>query len=220
MERATRRPGRPAKLSRDLVASEALALADAEGLAAVSMRRLAARLSVDPKALYGYVVDKDDLVAALVDRVVRQVEVPRSGDWRDDLRAFARLVRTAVLRRPYLVSVVGTRSVSPSLLALVDRLLVDMRDAGVPVQQAMQGLWSVTAHTLGHVLLERAISDRLADRVSAVRRSADSEGLELLTAGLDATTWDPTLDFEAGLEAVIQRIGSRLQSAGPDRVHP
>jgi hypothetical protein len=95
-----------------------------------------------------------------------------------------------------------------------------MRAAGVPVEQAMQGLWSVTAHTLGHVLLEQVVSDRLADRVSAVRRSADAEGLKLLTAGLDATTWNPTLDFEVGLEAVIQRIGSGLPSAGPDRVHP
>ena len=67
------------RLDRAKVLAEAISLADAEGLDALSMRALATRMGVVPMALYKHVADKDDLIGGMVDAVLRYVaadEVP------------------------------------------------------------------------------------------------------------------------------------------------
>ena len=74
-----------------MVADRALAIADAEGIEAVTIRRLATELGVTPMALYWHFRTKEDLLAGLADRVLDDLEVPaRSGDWAVDLRAAMR----------------------------------------------------------------------------------------------------------------------------------
>jgi AcrR family transcriptional regulator len=77
-------------LSRESVAAAALALADSEGFAALTMRRLAQELGVGTMTLYGYVRDKDDLVDAMVDVAVAEISIPeRRGPWRARARRLA-----------------------------------------------------------------------------------------------------------------------------------
>src|SRR3978361_2253941 len=74
-------------LTREGVADRALALADADGLEAVTIRRLATELGVTPMALYWHFRTKEDLLEGLGDRVLDAVEVPEaSGDWAADIR--------------------------------------------------------------------------------------------------------------------------------------
>ena len=78
-------------LSRDVVADRALEIADAEGLDAVTIRRLATELGVTPMALYWHFRTKEDLLAGLADRVLDGLEVPpRSTDWTADIGAAMR----------------------------------------------------------------------------------------------------------------------------------
>ena len=101
----TKAATRPA-LSREVVADRAVALADAEGLEAVTVRRLATELGVTPMALYWHFRTKEELLAGLGDRVLDSVRVPdASGDWATDLRAALVALVTAmspvdVLRKP------------------------------------------------------------------------------------------------------------------------
>ena len=74
--RAARRPGRPARLSRDGVLAAALEVADAEGLEAVTMQRVASAIGAQPMSLYRHVANKDDLLDGLVDLVYAEIGVP------------------------------------------------------------------------------------------------------------------------------------------------
>jgi AcrR family transcriptional regulator len=89
----------------------AIELADAEGLDAVSMRRIAARLGAGATSLYWYVSNKDDLFELMVDEVVGEISVPEpSGDWRNDLREIARAIHSTLRRHRWMV-LLGIRPV-------------------------------------------------------------------------------------------------------------
>jgi AcrR family transcriptional regulator len=108
-ERARRGP-RPT-LSREEITRIAIELADAAGLEAVSMRRIAAKLGAGATSLYWYVSSKDDLYELMVDEVVGEIRVPEpSGDWQHDLREIARAIHAMLQRHPWMV-LLGIRPV-------------------------------------------------------------------------------------------------------------
>jgi AcrR family transcriptional regulator len=108
-ERAQRGP-RPA-LSREEITRIAIELADADGLDAVSMRRIAAKLGAGATSLYWYVSSKDDLYELMVDEVVGEIRVPvPSGDWQHDLREIARAIHAMLQRHRWMV-LLGIRPV-------------------------------------------------------------------------------------------------------------
>jgi AcrR family transcriptional regulator len=85
------------------IAEAAVRIADAEGLEAVSMRRLAAELGAGAASLYRYVANKDELFELMVDSVMAQRSPPRpTGHWRDDMRTLANKLRALFLRHPWL----------------------------------------------------------------------------------------------------------------------
>ncbi|MBO1901791.1 TetR/AcrR family transcriptional regulator C-terminal domain-containing protein [Leucobacter weissii] len=105
-------PGSPQRrrLDRDRVLAEALALADADGLDAVSMRALAARLEVVPMALYKHVADKEDLIGGMVDAVIAGYARPAAtGTWRERVRERALIARAAHLAHPWLREAIQSR---------------------------------------------------------------------------------------------------------------
>ena len=108
-DRARRGP-RPT-LSRKEITRIAIELADAEGLDAVSMRRIAAKLGAGATSLYWYVSSKDDLYELMVDEIVGEIRVPEpSGDWQHDLREVARAIHAMLQRHPWMV-LLGIRPV-------------------------------------------------------------------------------------------------------------
>ena len=68
-------------LSRERVLDAAIVLADREGIEALTMRRLARALGVEAMSLYNHIANKEDLEAAIVDRVIGEIELPEGGDW-------------------------------------------------------------------------------------------------------------------------------------------
>lgn len=100
-----------APLSQQLVVTSAIDLADAEGLDAVSMRALAARLGVVPMALYKHVSDKEHLLTCMVDRVVQEYSTPpNETHWQDRVRSRILAARQASLIHPWLRNAIGTRT--------------------------------------------------------------------------------------------------------------
>src|SRR6476660_7162883 len=119
-------------LTREGVADRALALADAEGLEAVTIRRLATELGVTPMALYWHFRTKEDLLAGLADRVLDAVVVPpRSGDWAVDIRAAMMALVTAMRPHPQIAELVPTQGMRhPTGLAVTEMALETLEDAG------------------------------------------------------------------------------------------
>lgn len=102
------------RLTRQAVVGQALALADAEGLDAVTVRRLAERLGVTPMALYWHVKNKDELFTAMADALLTEVTPQRdpSQPWQLQLRAMV----TALL------GVMRAHPCAPALLATADKV--------------------------------------------------------------------------------------------------
>lgn len=113
-------------LSRTRVLAQAVALADADGLDALSMRALSARLGVVPMALYKHVVDKDDLLDGLAEAVISEFATPEPGhgaDWRVGVRAACLDARSTLDRHPWARGLLQARTHrTPAVLRHMDAL--------------------------------------------------------------------------------------------------
>ena len=130
-------------LSRDKIVAEALALIDAEGLASLSTRRLAGRLGVSGPSLYNHFATMDDLVEAVADAVIGEVDLDGLADagldWPGAMRHWARSYRDVLAAHPNLVPVAvhgpGRR---PAALKLADAVYGATVRAGWPAREATE----------------------------------------------------------------------------------
>ena len=128
-------------LDRATVTAEALALADAEGLAGLTIRRLAAHLGVTPNALYWYFRQKDQLLDALVEHRFAAVVLPEadSREWFVQLRALLAALVDALRPHPAIASLTQTRILlSEPGINIAERALALLRAAGFSAEQAAQ----------------------------------------------------------------------------------
>jgi AcrR family transcriptional regulator len=111
-------PGaRRARFTREQIAEAALAIADAEGFDAVSMRRVASELGAGTMTLYHYVRTKDELVALMDDAIMGELLIPDGempSDWREALTLIARNTRDAFARHPWTLEVMGEAQLGPN----------------------------------------------------------------------------------------------------------
>jgi AcrR family transcriptional regulator len=132
-ERGTRGPA-PTH-SRAEIARVAVELADAEGLAGVSMRKIAGALGTGPMSLYNYVPGKEQLYDLMVDEVAAEWKPPRQppGDPRTDLAEFARQGVAILRRHPWLPALASARlTIGPNSLHQLEYFLGILSDVDVP----------------------------------------------------------------------------------------
>jgi AcrR family transcriptional regulator len=143
-------------LTRLTVLEAALAIADAEGVDALSMRRLAAELGVTPMALYNHVANRDDLLDGVADLVAREISRPSARwGWRRRLLTVLGEVRAACLRHPAAAPLLqSTRAMTPALLSAVEAGLEALEDAGLRPAAASAGWAALVSLTFGHVAYE------------------------------------------------------------------
>jgi AcrR family transcriptional regulator len=138
-ERSARGPA-PAH-SRAAIAAAAIALADAEGLAAVSMRKVAASLGAGTMSLYNYVPAKEQLFDLMLDAVAGEWELPDtpSGDARADLLKFAKQGLAAMRRHAWVPALILTRpTIGPNSLRCTEFFLAVMSDSDQPPDTKME----------------------------------------------------------------------------------
>jgi AcrR family transcriptional regulator len=152
----------PVGLSRERVCREALALVDEEGLAALSMRRLGARLGFEAMSLYRHVRDKADLLDALHAAVLGDLAPEGAADpadwpanWRALLGGLARALRSALLRHPNVVPLFTRQPLrAPEARATVERARAALTRSGLSARDAEEAISVVGMFTIGHVLFE------------------------------------------------------------------
>ncbi|MDX2026265.1 TetR/AcrR family transcriptional regulator [Microcella sp.] len=134
-------------LNRAAVVHAAVAFADREGLAAVSMRRLSAELGVVPMALYKHVTDKDDLVAAMIDAIVAGYAAPPPGlEWREGVRQRVLAARDALLQHPWLRTAIESATQrTPAVLGHMDAVAGEFAAGGLSYDLVHHAM-----HALGH----------------------------------------------------------------------
>src|ERR1700754_255750 len=108
-----------ADLSRDTIVQRAMSIADSEGLAAVTVRRIALEFGVTPMALYWHVSNKDELLAAMGDEFFNDIQVGEYDNWIDELRAMMAALISSLRRHPASAPLAAQRVMAcPAGLAL------------------------------------------------------------------------------------------------------
>jgi len=143
-------------LSRDEILDAALAIADADGLSGVGMRSVAQQLGVTPMALYRHVGDKGSLLDGLVERVLREIELPPAGlPPADRLRALGSALRTVARRHPQAFGLLLARSaVTPEALQVRDAVVTALADLGVPEEGLSRAERLLSTFALGFAASE------------------------------------------------------------------
>jgi AcrR family transcriptional regulator len=156
-ERGAQPPHRDRGLSRAEIIKAAIAVADAEGPDAISMRRIARELNAGAMSLYWYVGSKEELLDLMLDSIEAEIEVPEpSGDWRADLGAFAHRTRAAMSRHRWAMEFIGSRPPSrPNDVRNLERLLGMLDGTGVDDARVIMGIFmTVATFVIGAVMRE------------------------------------------------------------------
>lgn len=211
-EEISRRP-----LNRQRVIDAALELADRYGIDALTMRRLAGDLGVDPMAIYNHVDGKDALLDALTARLWSEVQIPDdAGRWDDQLREMARAIRGMFQRHPRTASLALTRTAFPlPTVASFHRALAILHARGFNDDIAAAVVRSLISYASGYGLGE--LTCLAAPGRQSGETSADATDLllalgralpadtprELVDAAVSVLDCDTDSCFEFGLDLLI-----------------
>lgn len=153
VEVATDGINNPGTVSRPELLATALRLIDRDGLAALTMRRLADELGVTAMALYNHVANKEALLKGVVGTVATEFRLPSADDpWQQRLRACFREVRRVCLAHPNVVEVIETRhQATTCFLQPMECALEALADAGLTIEESVQAWCALIGLTMGHV---------------------------------------------------------------------
>jgi AcrR family transcriptional regulator len=136
-------------LSLERIAQAAVQVADADGLAAVSMQRVATELGVTKMALYRYVPGKAELIALMVDTAAGQPPLldRGAGGWRAQLGHWARRLLALLQRHPWLLdATIGPRIVGPNELGWLEEAVATLDGTGLNGGERMDAAVVILGH--------------------------------------------------------------------------
>jgi AcrR family transcriptional regulator len=140
-----------ARLTRERILRAAVELADREGLEALSMRKVAQALDVVPMALYRHVASKDEMLDAMVDLVVGEIDPPETGlDWKRTMRRRILSARRMLLRHPWAARVIESRTdPTPAVIGYFDEMIGLFLAGGFSIELTHHALHAMGSRLLG-----------------------------------------------------------------------
>jgi AcrR family transcriptional regulator len=217
---AREKPRRRPALSRDAIVTAALTIADAEGLAAVSIRRVAADLGVRPMSLYTYIDRKEDLLVLMMDEVNGEVLFGAAlpAGWREGITAIARRTREVLLRHPWMTDISAHNAgLGPNALRHVEESVKALRELGLSPRSTVELISAVDKYVTGHIYFE--VANHSMAGVAAAHRSyfnallATGEFPELSRLADEALADVGTEDeFERGLSWLLDGVAAGITS--------
>ncbi|MEO3784814.1 TetR/AcrR family transcriptional regulator [Actinocorallia sp. B10E7] len=228
------RPPRSARgpqpaLTLDRIARAAVALCDAEGPDALTMRRLAAELGTGTMSLYRYVQSKDDLIDLMVDLTFEEIDRPAHPDWRGGLHWLAHQIRARALRHPWAAQVDAPYFfLGPNGIEFLEYLYGIVDGIGLDIDEMMRAINLVYAYAEGAVRQELAAERRAAASGageeewmrahSAYVRSLMGTGryplMQRVMLEAEQPHMTPEENFEYGLQRVLDGIETWLPGSG------
>ena len=219
---ANRRPGRPARLSRDAVLRAAAHIADERGLDALTMQRVGEQVGAEAMSLYRHVRNKEDLLDGIVDLVYAEMELPRPGsDWHKAMRDRAISARDVLRRHPWAISLMESRSSpGPANLRHHDAVSGVLLAAGFSSVETTHAYNLLDSYIYGFVLQETTLPFGTPEEMEAmagsmIQASSPDEyphlrtvATELLAAGFDYAD-----EFEFGLDLILEGLERRHTGA-------
>jgi AcrR family transcriptional regulator len=166
MRGVSSRTGRPPKISRPEIVGAARRIVDQDGVAKLTMRRLAQELGSTPMAVYHHVRDKEELLLLLLDDYAEanmlKPELP--GDPRERVVVTAIAMHDTLARVPWIVEVLTADDLfSTAALWYVERIVDGLMACGLTAEQAVHAYRSVWYYTAGEIIIHRNASRRRSD---------------------------------------------------------
>jgi AcrR family transcriptional regulator len=227
-DRARRKGPKPA-LTLSRIVRAAIRVADAEGLEAISMARVAAEAGTAPMSLYRHVSGKEQLLELMGDAAWgTPPPVPASGEsWREGLSRWAWAMRRAATRHPWAVRLpITSLPVLPNQVAWFENALTCTRDTGLSEARKASVILLLSGYVRNVVTTEMDIAAAMRDSGLApdawmarygtlLRELTDAERFPALTAFLDAGVFDvadgPDDEFVFGLERILDGVAALVE---------
>ncbi|MGR2752755.1 TetR/AcrR family transcriptional regulator [Agromyces arachidis] len=191
-------------------------LADREGVAGLSMRRLAGALGAGAMSLYHYVANKEELLDAMIDVVFQEIELPPDDtDWQTAIRSRAVSARQVLARHPWAVGLMESRtSPGPANLRHHEAVTACLRRAGFSVVMATHANWLLDSYVYGFALQEAGLpfdsAAELAEMTEGVYLPQlppdEFPFLNESAAALLAAGYDPADEFDFGLDLILAAL--------------
>lgn len=212
----TRRRG---QLTRDRILAAALELVDRDGLDALTMRRLAEKLAVDPMSIYNHVPSKEALLDGLAETLWAELELPvKEAAWRETMTALARALRRLAQEHPQAYGLVLGRGVLPApALHALDRSLSALESAGLERERAAEMIRTLIAYAAGYAMLELSCpppagETELEQLVTLTRALPPAAPARLVDVARLMAQCDMDYQFDLGLELILAGLKARLAS--------
>ena len=192
-----------------------MALADANGLDALSMRRLARDLGVETMSLYHYFPSKVELLGAMLGAVYSEFELPSAdGDWRSAMRRSAISAHQALLQHPWASALIGLpTSASRAQLEWMNPLLRGLRAAGFSAEMTHHAYHAIESHIVGYTLwvlpfmaVARERPDVVQRFIEHVSKSDLPHLMEHVEYHMADAREDDTPEFEFGLDVLLDGL--------------
>ncbi|GAB2670689.1 TetR/AcrR family transcriptional regulator [Kribbella swartbergensis] len=201
---SSRRGPKPSLTLEDITRA-AIELADAEGLGAVSMARVAERLGNSTMALYRHVKSKDELLVLMSDAALERPEpLPDGVDWRTGLTFWAEGVLSAIRNHPWYSKLpISGPPAGPNNLAWFDAALGALKDTGLPEEAKVGVVMGLITYVQGEIRMSLDLAAGFADNPGVfnqygaiLARVVDRGQLPALARVLDAGVFDTVSDFD------------------------
>jgi AcrR family transcriptional regulator len=215
-------PAERVPLSRERVLRGAVAVADAAGIGALTMRSLATELGVKPMSLYHYVAGKDEILDGIVDLVFSEIELPAAdGDWRSQMRRRATSARLALRRHPWAIGLMESRAnPGPATLRHHDATLGTLRTAGFSVAMTAHAYALLDSYIYGFALQEAALpfnSETVTEAAEAIMGVFAGEYphlTEMAAEHILRPGYDFGDEFEIGLTVILDALSRSIPDRG------
>lgn len=222
MKSSGENPAGRAPLSRERVLRGAVAVADAAGIAALTIRSLASELGVRPMSVYHYVASKDEILDGIVDLVFSEIDLPGGGgDWQSQMRRRASSTRRALRRHPWAIGLMESRAnPGPATLRHHDATLAALRGAGFSVAMTAHAYALLDSYVYGFALQEASLPfnpQTVAGATEAIMRhhAGDYPHLaEMATEHILRPGYDFGSEFEIGLSVILDALTRSIPGNG------
>jgi AcrR family transcriptional regulator len=207
---------RPRSLTRAGIARAALAGIDRDGLAALSMRAVAAELGMGTMSLYRYVEDREQLERLVVDLVLSDLDLalPVRAPWSERVTLLVERLRTAVGAHPSVVPLlVGYRHVSPSSFRWAEAVLGVLTDAGFAGERRVIAFRGLLSYVIGSLQYQQ-LGSLSGPGTAALAELPDAEYPLLAETARHARHITPDEEFDRGLAIVLRGISTLPPPSG------
>jgi len=208
------------------IVATAVRVADAEGLAAVSMNRVAKELGTGAMSLYRYVESKQELLQLMIDAAIGEVPpTPPGGGWRARLERWARSTVHAMRAHPWAANApIAGPPLAPHAVAWFEDALAALTGTGLTADEMPSVVLMLSGYASNHVTVMNQVAESflkggdaaMRDYADTLRALTDAERFPALHAVLAAGVFDradpPDDEFEFGLQRILDGVAALIAS--------